>query len=353
MDFVSNILGYGSLVMLALLAVLDCRDCKTWTQRVIFTGLCLSTAAYLVIIQSQPWIAAPMPIADWFYQLMAFVHVPNIVFIWLFGLLIFRDNFRLKLWHYIVIAGFIVPALILCGLESYVPYQKGWPSVTFGLYGFSLIGHLIFVIARGYNHDLIHRRRRMRLVFITVMIAITAGILLAEMGILPLAPNLIAQIQVAAIFMMVVWVFFWMVQIDDNRLFFNQTAVDRPPSEPLLDARDMVLKAKLLGLMDADKLFMQAGLTIPALAEQLGTSEHRLRRVINQGLGYRNFSAFLNTYRITAIKAALSDPTQANLPILTLAMDYGYSSLAPFNRAFRDAEGLTPSEYRQKALQSR
>ena len=352
MDFLSDIFAYGSLVLLVVLALLDCRDCKTWTQRIIFTGVCLSTFAYVINIKSQPWNSSVMPTPEWLYQAMLFIHVPNVIFIWLFGLLIFHDNFRLNKWHYLISTVFIIPALFYCGFEEPVPYQRGVPSLMFGLYGFALMGHLIFVIARGYNNDLIHRRRRIRLAFIGALIAITVGILLAEMGVVPMEPNVMAQIQIFWIFIMTVWVLFWMVQIDENKLFFNEPDRVAAPAEPMLDARDEVTQTKLLELMDTDKLFMQAGLTIPQLAQQAGTSEHRLRRVINQGLGYRNFSAFLNSYRISAIKEALSDPAQANLPILTLAMDYGYSSLAPFNRAFREVEGVTPSEYRQTMLRA-
>jgi AraC-like DNA-binding protein len=36
--------------------------------------------------------------------------------------------------------------------------------------------------------------------------------------------------------------------------------------------------------------------------------------------------------------------------IITIALDAGFGSLGPFNRAFREAEGMTPSAYRaQKA----
>jgi AraC-like DNA-binding protein len=46
------------------------------------------------------------------------------------------------------------------------------------------------------------------------------------------------------------------------------------------------------------------------------------------------------------VKAALSDPTQKEVPILTIALDAGFGSLGPFNRAFREAEGITPSAFR-------
>jgi AraC-like DNA-binding protein len=46
----------------------------------------------------------------------------------------------------------------------------------------------------------------------------------------------------------------------------------------------------------------------------------------------------------------LADPDKVALPVLTIAMDLGYGSLAPFNRAFRDATQQTPSEWRRAAL---
>ena len=72
--------------------------------------------------------------------------------------------------------------------------------------------------------------------------------------------------------------------------------------------------------------------------------------MINQRLGYRNFAAFLNRYRIEEAKAALADPGQAEVPILTIAMDAGFQSLAPFNRAFKAETGLTPTAYRRRKL---
>ncbi len=67
-------------------------------------------------------------------------------------------------------------------------------------------------------------------------------------------------------------------------------------------------------------------------------------------MGYRNFTAFLNGFRLDEVRSALADPAQREVPILTIALDAGFGSLGPFNRAFRDAEGMTPSEYRATRL---
>ncbi len=40
----------------------------------------------------------------------------------------------------------------------------------------------------------------------------------------------------------------------------------------------------------------------------------------------------------------------AHLPILTIALDLGYGSIGPFNRAFKAAVGVPPSAYRAARL---
>ena len=102
--------------------------------------------------------------------------------------------------------------------------------------------------------------------------------------------------------------------------------------------------------MTVERIYRHEGLTIGALAVKLELQEYRLRQVINEGLGYRNFNAFLNRYRIDDAKAALSDPNQRDVPVLTVAMDAGFQSIGPFNRAFKADTGMTPTEFRRHAL---
>ena len=76
-----------------------------------------------------------------------------------------------------------------------------------------------------------------------------------------------------------------------------------------------------------------------------------MRRLINQRLGHRNFTSFVNGYRLAETIAALSDPAQAAVPILTIALDAGFQSLGPFNRAFKAQTGVTPSDFRRDRLE--
>jgi AraC-like DNA-binding protein len=111
-----------------------------------------------------------------------------------------------------------------------------------------------------------------------------------------------------------------------------------------------VLLRRLQQLMDVERAYRREGLTIGSLSAELGVPEYRLRQLINEGLGHRNFNAFLNRYRIEEAKAALADPEQREVPVLTIAMDAGFQSVGPFNRAFRAATDLTPTEFRRLAM---
>lgn len=118
------------------------------------------------------------------------------------------------------------------------------------------------------------------------------------------------------------------------------------PATDSLSARDEELKSKLETEMRAGLAFKDPDLNIVTLASRLVVTQHRLRSLINQTLGYKNFSAFVNAYRIDDVKAALADPKNAHLPILTLALDCGFNSLSSFNRIFKLSENMTPTEYR-------
>jgi AraC-like DNA-binding protein len=122
-------------------------------------------------------------------------------------------------------------------------------------------------------------------------------------------------------------------------------------SEAALPPADRIEIARLHKLM-GDGVYLEPNLSIGALAAKLNLPEHRLRRLINNHLGYRNFAAFINDHRIDEAKRRLADVTTARDQITGLAFDLGFASLAPFNRAFRERAGVSPSEFRTKALEN-
>ncbi|MFL0671066.1 MAG: helix-turn-helix domain-containing protein [Erythrobacter sp.] len=215
-------------------------------------------------------------------------------------------------------------------------------------------GMLLFASAalweawRGREGDLIESRRRLRprlvaaVGFYVVVIAL-AQIAVHNLG-TPGGLLGIVNASIVAISLAFCAAMFGMRQAD---LFGPVVAARTGSARPAVDGP---LADKLRNHMDEHKPHRDETLSIAKLAAQLGEQEYRLRRTINGQLGHRNFSAFLNGYRLAEVKAALADPTQRGVPIITIALDAGFGSLGPFNRAFREAEGMTPSEFRARAL---
>ncbi len=73
-------------------------------------------------------------------------------------------------------------------------------------------------------------------------------------------------------------------------------------------AADQKLVGALMRLMADERIYRHDNVSIGTLATKLSIPEYRLRRLINQQLGYRNFNVFLNNHRIEEAKAALADP---------------------------------------------
>lgn len=107
---------------------------------------------------------------------------------------------------------------------------------------------------------------------------------------------------------------------------------------------------KIQRIMIEQELYRKEKLTIGQLAEVLEEQEYKTRRVINQEMGYRNFIDFINSYRIREATGLLKDRTKSNLTILEIAYKTGFNSIGPFNRAFKQTTGFTPTDYRKKYI---
>ena len=123
-------------------------------------------------------------------------------------------------------------------------------------------------------------------------------------------------------------------------------APDPAPADDT-SADDQALE-RLEELMSVQRLYRDPELKLAGLSERLGLPEYRLRELINQRLGHRNFPAFVNAYRLAEVEARLEDPSLDRRPILTLALEAGFGSIGPFNRAFKERHGQTPTEFRSR-----
>ena len=98
--------------------------------------------------------------------------------------------------------------------------------------------------------------------------------------------------------------------------------------------------------MAQQRVYRREGLALAELATLVGVSDAALRELINRRLGFRNFNDFLHHHRLGEAAESLRAEDR---PILSIALECGYGSIGPFNRAFRQRMGMTPTEYRAVA----
>jgi AraC-like DNA-binding protein len=266
--------------------------------------------------------------------------VANPVWFWIFTEALFDDDFRLELRHVAALA-----AMMTSGTwhELVLPFPPQGPAHW--LFLAAAVGFLALAVVRvvrGKGGDLIESRRRWRGGFVAAVSAygaIALALMAAYGGQLP---SEIALLNIALLF--VVALVASVLLPGPVAPTVAKIALPPPGGHTRPKPVDDALLRQVRDAMEVKRLYCDENLTVAALARSLGSQEYLVRRAINGGLGYRNFNEFLHHYRLTEAAARLH--SQSHLPILSIALDVGYGSIGPFNRAFRRRFGVTPSEYR-------
>lgn len=334
------ILRGGVAGLLILVAAILMRD--HWGRTAARLGVLFALSGAAHAITGSPGVCGQ--VGPWTLPLVVLSTGGNVAF-WLFASALFEDGFKLRphhalIWLAVVVVGTIQGLVLIPTGSPYGVYVAGALTLE-TLFFVGLASGQILAARAG---DLVEPRRRLRLQVVATAAGYIALRALSDLSgarqAFPAAASLIDALALALVAAVVALA---LLSLRGGEAMFGQAAAPRPVSAP----EDAEAAKALDHAMRVDRAYRQDGLTIGALATQLSLTEHRLRRLINQDLGWRNFNAFLNSWRIAEAKAALADPTQAEVPILTIALDAGFASLGPFNRAFKADTGLTPTEYRR------
>lgn len=105
--------------------------------------------------------------------------------------------------------------------------------------------------------------------------------------------------------------------------------------------------ADLKQIMQAEQLYKKPELSLDELANVLTILPNHLSQVINSK-EKRNFYDYINQLRIEHFIAIASNPENQPFTLLSLAYEAGFNSKTSFNRNFKKATGLTPSQYIEK-----
>ena len=101
---------------------------------------------------------------------------------------------------------------------------------------------------------------------------------------------------------------------------------------------------QLESIMSNEKPFLDQDLTLRHLAESLELPPNYVSQLLNEGLE-KNFSEYVNSFRLEAFKEKVQDPSQKHLTILALAYDSGFNSKTVFNTFFKKSMGITPKAF--------
>jgi len=346
----------GAAALVLLVAALLVREHGGTSAARLGAAFAIGVASYTVC--SAPGFATH--VALWHAPILALCSGNTAVF-WLFAWALFDDGFEHRWWHgavWLVLVGAgLLKLFVLAPAASSLAETIGIALTLASLVFAALAGAQAVA---GWRADLIEGRRRLR-AFVVGGVAgyiaiIGAAELIVRGGPVPLLASALNAAGLAGVSALIAW---GLLRVARNGLFLEAPvpivasaigSAANETREALSEGSDPKLLQALERLMAVERIYRQEGLTIGRLAVKLGLPEYRLRRLISQGLGQRNFNAFVNRYRIEDAKAALADPGQAEVPVLTIALDAGFRSLGPFNRAFKAETGMTPSEYRQSAF---
>ncbi len=126
---------------------------------------------------------------------------------------------------------------------------------------------------------------------------------------------------------------------DDTKIPYSRSG--------LTNERAAQISEKLDAFMTTERPYLSADLTIANLAKQMAVPRHHLTEVINTR-HHKSFYQFVNEYRIEAVKQAMHSPENGDQTLLDLAYAHGFNSKSPFNAAFKQLTGMTPSQYRRQ-----
>jgi len=262
---------------------------------------------------------------------------------------LFREGQRLPRW---LLGAFVVQ----CLLEEPAPLLLGAKAAQYDLLKvvpatlqLLFVGFGLYWTLSGWRVDLVEDRRKLRKIFIAIVGTFVFAMILGERLLIPWQSAALFDMHItlsvigALLSTVMLWIMFRpnaAAYLDPLRSETVRVALEPPPDDSDLEALQRVL--------DVERVYHDSELTVASLAARVAIPEYRLRRVIHERLQYRNFNALLHRYRIDEACALLADPERRHLPILTIALSVGYNSINPFNRAFRELKGMTPSEFRAR-----
>ncbi len=129
---------------------------------------------------------------------------------------------------------------------------------------------------------------------------------------------------------------------------------DAPPAAPgpvepartLRPAEIERLQRRFDKLLGQEKVYLDADLSLQALADRAETTRHKTSAAIREIYGL-TFYQLIARHRVQEAAARLRTKAGANRNISDIAFSVGFNTLSAFNTAFKAEFGVTPSKFRE------
>src|SRR3984957_4922686 len=345
MGFFETGLRGGAIALLALLAITGWRDARREPAARLTVLFDLCAIAYL--IESAPAVAFAAPL--WIVPVRILsVATPAVFLHW--AAASFDDFYVPKWWRWLPFAA--MAAIAAWAIVS--DWTIAWRIARIAAFVLIIAG--IWQTLAGRGADLVEQRRRFRLI-----LAIAVGIWIAVLTALSASASEAVRasagiVTAGGVFVLALAAALARLRVEQRVGTARDAAAPKAIGVPAVatadgvDPEERAWLARLQTLMERERIYREDGFGLARLAQRMMIPEYRLRRLINQPLDERNFVSFVNGYRLAETTTALADPSQREVPILTIALDAGFKSIGPFNRAFKAHTGQTPSEFRRARL---
>jgi AraC-like DNA-binding protein len=318
---------------------------------IVFDSIC-----YIVLgrYDYRYWIPAPyrFDVGSWeMFLNIARNLTPGLFMVLCFAL--FSDKRRFPRW---LLALFAVQMFLEAPIHWFV--SPAWrydflvtqtiPTVLQAVFG----GAAIYWVLSDWRGDLVETRRLMRalVVFVIALNIVASSVLLRVVIDYNSIANYYTHEGLIAFNLALSVFLLFEVFTGDLTPYIDPAHAQPAPAPKPADPESDAALARLMALLEVDHIYRRPDLSLKELADRVGVPEYRLRKLINERLGYQNFNAFLHDYRIKEACRQLRDPDMRRIPILTIALSVGYQSVNTFNRGFRDIMEMTPSAYRSLGL---
>ncbi|WP_240338261.1 AraC family transcriptional regulator [Aquimarina sp. BL5] len=111
------------------------------------------------------------------------------------------------------------------------------------------------------------------------------------------------------------------------------------------------LQQQLETLMQKQKWYLNAELSLKSLSEKLDISDKKLSYLLNQYMQI-SFYDYINHFRVEEVKEKIKNPSFSQYTLLAIALECGFNSKTSFNRTFHRFESVTPSSFRNQILKT-